>query len=93
MMQLPEYVSKEEVKRVCQELKFRDWSEIKDPTISKEEASKILRIVNTKGMDIPIDDFHQGLEVELEHGTIDETTNVTDNNSLLTGKIALAHLN
>ncbi len=91
-MQLPEYVSKEEVKRVCQELKFRDWSEIKDPTISKEEASKILRMVNTKGMDIPIDDFHQGLEVELEHGTRYEDANVTNNHPVLTGMIVLAHL-
>ena len=91
-MQLSEYVSKEEVKRVCQELKFRDWSEIKDPTISKEEASNILRIVNTKGMDIPIDDFHQGLEVELEHGTRYEDANVTNNHPVFTGMIVLAHL-
>lgn len=37
--------------------------------------------------------FHMGLEVELEHGRDDPTTDVTHNDPLLTGKIALAHLN
>jgi len=34
-----------------------------------------------------------GMDVELEHGKIDELTNVTNDDPLLTGKIALAHLN
>jgi hypothetical protein len=37
--------------------------------------------------------FHIGLEVELEHGTRDTQTNITDDDALITGKIALAHLN
>ncbi len=40
-----------------------------------------------------IEQFRMGLEVELEHGTIDPKTNVTNDDSLLTGKIASAHLN
>lgn len=91
-MELPEYVSKEEVKRVCQELEFRDWSEIKEPVISGEEAATILRIVNTREMDIPVAAFQQGLEVELEHGTRYEDANVTNNHPVLTGMIVLAHL-
>jgi len=91
-MRLPEYVSVEEVKRVCKELGFRDWTALTDPTLSEEEASTILRIVNTKGMDIPLDDFEQGLEVELEHGTRYEDANVTNNHPILTGMIVLAHL-
>ena len=43
-------------------------------------------------MDIPLDDFQQGLEVELEHGTRYEDANVTNNHPILTGKIVLAHL-
>ena len=35
----------------------------------------------------------RGLDVELEHGTIDLHTNVTNDDSMMTGKIALAHLN
>jgi hypothetical protein len=34
-----------------------------------------------------------GLDVELEHGLIDSHTNVTNDNPIMTGKIALANLN
>jgi hypothetical protein len=37
--------------------------------------------------------FQQGLAVELEHGLQNPQTNVTNNNPIATGKIALAHLN
>lgn len=37
--------------------------------------------------------FKTGLEVELEHGRRDAATNVTDDDPITTGKIALAHLN
>lgn len=91
-MKLPEYISRDEVKRVCKEVGLRDWSEITDPTVSEEEASTILNIVNTKGMDIPLNAFKKGLEVELEHGTRFEDANVTNNHPILTGKIVIAHL-
>lgn len=91
-MKLPEYVTVDEVKRVCNEIGLRDWSEIKDPTVSGEEASTILNIVNTQGMNIPLEAFRKGLEVELEHGTRFEDANVTNNHPILTGKIVIAHL-
>ena len=37
--------------------------------------------------------FRIGLDVELEHGRHDPATNVSDDDELTTGKIALAHLN
>ena len=37
--------------------------------------------------------FRMGLDIELEHGLIDPSTDVTGNDPILTGKIALAHLN
>ena len=40
-----------------------------------------------------VDQFRRGVDVELEHGLRDPTTNVTDDDPLVTGKIALAHLN
>ena len=40
-----------------------------------------------------VEQFRMGLDVELEHGLVDPSTNVTGNDSILTGKIALAHLN
>jgi hypothetical protein len=91
-MQLPDYVTIEEVKRVCKELSLRDWSELTEPDVSEKEASTILTLVNTQGMDIPLEEFRRGLEVELEHGTRFEDANVTNNHPILTGKIVLAHL-
>jgi hypothetical protein len=38
------------------------------------------------------DQFRRGLDVELEHGLTDPETNVTDDDPMITGKIALAHL-
>jgi len=40
-----------------------------------------------------VDQFRRGIDVELEHGLIDIKTNVTNDDPLMTGKIALAHLN
>lgn len=37
-------------------------------------------------------EFQKGLEVELEHGAHDPVTNVTNDDPLVTGKIAWAHL-
>ena len=91
-MNLPEYISKDEVKRVCKELGIRDWSKLKEASVTEKEAAEILQIVNTKGMDIPVEDFKQGLEVELEHGIRYDDANVTNNHPILTGKIVLAHL-
>jgi hypothetical protein len=91
-MKLPEYVSKAEVERVCKELGFRDWSALKTFTVNKKEAATILQIVNVKKMAIPVEEFRQGLDVELEHGTRYTDANVTNNHPILTGKIVLAHL-
>ena len=91
-MDLPEYVTAEEVKRVCRELKIRDWTEMEEPKVSPEEAKLILSIVNVENMDIDPEEFRRGLEVELEHGTEFKDANVTNNHPVLTGKIVLAHL-
>ena len=40
-----------------------------------------------------VEQFRMGMDVELEHGLHDLMTNVTDDDPLVTGKIALAHLN
>lgn len=91
-MQVPEYVTVQEVQKVCKELGLSDWSQKRKPKVSPEEARIILAEVNTQGMDISLEDFCAGLEVELEHGTQFKDANVTNNHPILTGKIALAHL-
>lgn len=40
-----------------------------------------------------VEQFRMGMDVELEHGTRDQKTNVTNDDPLMSGKIALAHLN
>lgn len=40
-----------------------------------------------------LEQFRSGLDVEAEHGNADPSTNVTNDDPLTTGKIALAHLN
>jgi hypothetical protein len=91
-MKLPEYITKEEVKRVCKELKISDWTEKKEAAVSIKEAKTILAKVNSKKMDIDPSEFKAGLEVELEHGIRFSDANVTNNHPVLTGMIVLAHL-
>ena len=40
-----------------------------------------------------VEQFRKGMDVELEHGLQDPATNVTDDEPVVTGRIALAHLN
>ena len=40
-----------------------------------------------------VEQFRMGMDVELEHGTRDIETNVTDDDETVTAKIARAHLN
>ena len=90
-MRLPEYVTVEEVKRVCKELNIRDWTTLKKLEVLPEEARVILAELNIGKIEISVEDFRQGLEVELEHGIRYAEANVTNNHPILTGKIVLAH--
>ncbi|GAB3046922.1 DUF5661 family protein [Spirosoma pulveris] len=60
---------------------------------TKEEAYQIGSQLGIDWTKTIIEEFRQGLEIELEHGLHDPSTDVTGNDPLLTGKIALAHLN
>ena len=90
-MKIPEYVSVDEVKKVCKELKISDWTRKKVPKVSIKETKMILDELNPKGLNIDPKDFCRGLEVELEHGMQFKDANVTNNHPLLTGLIVLAH--
>lgn len=62
---------------------------------TKDQAESALKKL---GIDLSkekwgISDFLDGLNVELEHGTVDSATNITDDDLIMTAKIALAHLN
>ena len=55
-----------------------------------EVAKKLNIDFNTAGF--TPEEYMEGINIELEHGTVDPDTNVTNDDPLLTGKIALAHL-
>jgi len=58
-----------------------------------EKAREIGGKLNIDWSRFDVEQFRMGLDVELEHGLVDPSTDVTGNDSILTGKIALAHLN
>jgi len=60
---------------------------------SKEEAKEIGEKLGIKWDKFDVNQFRRGMNVELEHGSENSLTNVTNDDSLVTGKIALAHLN
>jgi hypothetical protein len=57
-----------------------------------DEAKAIRAELGGETLEIGIEEFQRGLEVELEHGVRFADANVTNNHPLLTGKIVLAHL-
>ena len=57
------------------------------------EAKKIGERLGVTWDKFDVEQFRMGMDVELEHGLIDPATNVTGDDPLMTGKIALAHLN
>ncbi len=58
-----------------------------------QEAREIGEELGIDWKRFDVEQFRMGLDVELEHGLVDPQTNVTDDDPILTGKIALAHLN
>jgi hypothetical protein len=58
-----------------------------------EEAKAIGEKLGLKWDKFDVDQLRRGMDVELEHGTRDSLTNVTNDDPLMIGKIALAHLN
>ena len=57
-----------------------------------EEARSLGDRIGIDWAEVPLEEFRMGLRVELEHGARDPQTNVTDDDFIVTAKIALAHL-
>lgn len=64
-------------------------------SFTAEEARLIGEQIGIDWSSAPFEvaEFRDGMDVELEHGSHDLATNVTDDDAVVTGKIALAHLN
>ncbi len=59
---------------------------------TQQDARRIGDALGINWAEVRLDEFRAGLGVELEHGARDPATNVTNDDEILTGKIALAHL-
>ena len=59
---------------------------------SEKKARKVGKKLGIKWDRFDVDQFRRGMNVELEHGKRDADTNVSKDDPLITGKIALAHL-
>ena len=57
-----------------------------------DEAKAIGEQLGIRWDKFDVEQFRAGLGVELEHGNVNQTSNVTNDDPLMTGKIALAHL-
>ena len=58
-----------------------------------EEAKQIGKALGIDWSRFDVEQYRMGLDVGLEHGLVDPHTNVTNDDPIMTGKIALAHLN
>ena len=59
---------------------------------TREQALEIGKAIGIDFNKIDLGQFMMGLEVEMEHGTRFPQANVTNDDPILTGKIAYAHL-
>lgn len=71
---------------------------VRDQESNLFQKKKRLTIALLLGIDFSqskfdLDEFWMGVNIELEHGKISSQTNVTGDDPIITGKIALAHLN
>jgi hypothetical protein len=64
----------------------------KQKLFSLAEAKQIGDDLGVDWRAFAVEQFHTGLEVELEHGARDVQANVSNDDALITGKITLAHL-
>ncbi len=62
-------------------------------TFTAKEAKQVGELIGIKWKEFDLEQFRMGMDVELEHGRRDPNTNVTNDDPIMTGKIALAHLN
>lgn len=57
-----------------------------------DEARRVGSIIGADWRTLDVDQFRRGMDVEFEHGSRDSQTDVTHDDPVITGKIALAHL-
>ena len=59
---------------------------------SSEEAQRVGDTIGVDWNRFDLEQFRMGMDVEFEHGSHDPQTDVTHDDPIITGKIALAHM-
>ncbi|NCO23236.1 hypothetical protein COW09_00845 [bacterium (Candidatus Moisslbacteria) CG12_big_fil_rev_8_21_14_0_65_36_11] len=62
-------------------------------SFSTGEAKRVGEALGIDWSKFDVEQFRMGMDVELEHGLVNPQTNLTNDDEIMTGKIALAHLN
>lgn len=73
-------------------LSFKKSGIMLKPEITLERAKVIGNEIHADWTRIDLEQFRMGLEVELEHGGLHPETNITNDDAVMTAKIAIAHL-
>jgi hypothetical protein len=61
------------------------------PKLTNKQVSDVAKKLKVDLNVVTVDMLKQGIKVEMEHGTVDKKTNITDDDLIMTAKIALAH--
>jgi len=89
-------ITEEELERqICDDCwdKMEEGKMASKRHFTEEEAEEIGDELGIEWDEFDVEQFRMGLDVETEHGSHDPSTDVTGDDPLATGKIALAHLN
>jgi hypothetical protein len=63
-----------------------------EPRTTSEDARRVGDAIGVDWTQFDLEQFRAGMDVELEHGSHDPQTDVTHDDLIITGKIALAHM-
>jgi hypothetical protein len=63
------------------------------PYFTREDAKRVGDVLHIDWEKIDLEQFRCGMDKELEHGRENPVTDVSHDDAIITGKIALAHLN
>ena len=74
-------------------MNYFTYNYIGDIMFNIQDALYAASVLNVSFEKFPLADFLRGINIELEHGTVSPKTNVTNDDLIVTAKVALAHLN
>jgi hypothetical protein len=91
----PMVISPRDVARLFRQI-FQELEEEEDMTEQRrtttEEAKRVGDAIGADWTRFDLDQLRAGMDVEFEHGSHDPQTDVTGDDPIVTGKIALAHM-